>query len=99
VTGTTATVSVHATYGSFLPPVLPPWRVTDRQANRAARPDASDERLPHSDVFFTCEDIEKAHAELAARGVAFPVPPEKQHWGWWSLFADPDGTRYALSQG
>jgi predicted enzyme related to lactoylglutathione lyase len=65
----------------------------------APRPEPADERLPHSAVFFTCTDIKATHAELARRGVEFPVPPEQQHWGWWSLFADPDGTRYALGQG
>ncbi|GAA4005404.1 glyoxalase superfamily protein [Allokutzneria multivorans] len=57
------------------------------------------EELPHSNVFFTCEDIEKTYAELVERGVRFPQPPVKQPWGWWSLFEDQDGTRYALNQG
>jgi hypothetical protein len=26
----------------------------------------------------------------------FPSPPQRMHSGWWSLFEDPDGTRYAL---
>lgn len=67
---------------------------------RGAEPrrDPGHDRLPHSDVFFTCADIEQTHAELAARGVSFPVPPARQHFGWWALFEDPDGTRYALSQ-
>jgi predicted enzyme related to lactoylglutathione lyase len=56
------------------------------------------DQLPHSDLFFTCDDIEKTHAELAARGVRFPAPPARQHFGWWSMFEDPDGTRYALGQ-
>jgi predicted enzyme related to lactoylglutathione lyase len=54
--------------------------------------------LPHSPVFFNCPDIEATHCELSERGVAFPVPPQQQHFGWWSLFEDPDGTRYALGQ-
>jgi hypothetical protein len=33
-----------------------------------------------------------------ARGVEVPVPPERQHFGWWALFEDPDGTRYALGR-
>jgi predicted enzyme related to lactoylglutathione lyase len=56
------------------------------------------ERLPHSDVFFDCPDIEKTYAELSARGVAFPLPPSKQPFGWWALFEDQEGTRYALGQ-
>ena len=61
------------------------------------RPEAADE-LPHSPAFFTCADIEATYRELTARGVAFPLPPSRQHFGWWSLFEDPDGTRYALGQ-
>jgi hypothetical protein len=36
--------------------------------------------------------------ELAARGVRFPTPPTKAHFGWWAMFEDNDGTRYALGQ-
>ncbi len=65
------------------------------------RPDeprrAAPEQLPHSDVF-TCQDIQQAHAELTERGVRFPVAPTQMHFGWWSMFEDCDGTRYALGQ-
>jgi lactoylglutathione lyase len=54
--------------------------------------------LPHAPVFFTCDDIEATHAELSERGVAFPTPPQQMDFGWWALFEDPDGTRYALGQ-
>jgi lactoylglutathione lyase len=56
------------------------------------------DRLPHSDLFFGCADIESTHAELSARGVRFPLPPARQHFGWWALFEDNEGTRYALGQ-
>ena len=56
------------------------------------------EQLPHSPVFFTCDDIEATHRELSERGVPFPAPPQRMHFGWWALFEDPDGTRYALGQ-
>jgi predicted enzyme related to lactoylglutathione lyase len=36
------------------------------------------------------------YQELTARGVQFPQPPVQQPFGWWSLFADPDGNRFAL---
>ena len=64
----------------------------------AQRHDPGNDRLPHSDLFFTCEDIERTHAELSSRGVRFPVQPARQHFGWWALFEDPEGTRYALGQ-
>jgi predicted enzyme related to lactoylglutathione lyase len=61
---------------------------------RGAAPDG----LPHSPVFFNCEDIERTFDELRERGVRFPLPPQREHFGWWALFEDPDGTRYALGQ-
>lgn len=54
--------------------------------------------LPDSPVFFTCDDIEQTYKDLSARGVEFPTPPAEQHFGWWAMFADQDGTRYALQQ-
>lgn len=56
------------------------------------------DQLPHSDVFFGCADIEQTYAELTDRGVQFPTPPVQMHFGWWALFEDCDGTRYALGQ-
>ena len=70
--------------------------LTPREAGNP-RPEVREE-LPHSPVFFECEDIEATYEELSRRGVEFPVPPERQHFGWWALFKDPDGTRYALGQ-
>ena len=66
------------------------------------RPDeprrAAPDRLPHSDLFFNGADIEATHAELSQRGVRFPLPPSRQQFGWWALFEDNEGTRYALGQ-
>ena len=70
--------------------------LSPRQGADAPR-DAPDQ-LPHSPVFFTCDDIEATHRELIKRGVRFPVPPARMHFGWWSLFEDDEGTRYALGQ-
>ena len=55
-------------------------------------------RLPHSPVFFACADIEKTADGLMARGVRFPQPPVRMPFGWWAMFEDGDGTRYALGQ-
>ena len=54
--------------------------------------------LPRSPLFFDCADIEKTYAELRARGVEFPTPPDGRNSTWWATFADPDGTRYALAE-
>lgn len=52
--------------------------------------------LPTSDVFFYCDDLSRTHDELTARGVVFPQPPIEQPWGWWSMFEDLEGNRFAL---
>ena len=54
--------------------------------------------LPHSQVFFDCEDIEQTYAELSERAVRFPAPPAQVHFGWWSMFEDWERTRFALGQ-
>jgi lactoylglutathione lyase len=56
------------------------------------------ETLPNSPVLFTCDDIQQTYQELTARGVRFPTPPAKLPFGWWALFEDDEGTRYALEQ-
>ena len=61
------------------------------------RPAVPDD-LPHSPLFFHCADVEATYRELRERGVAFPRQPRKERFGWWALFEDPDGTRYALGQ-
>lgn len=58
--------------------------------------DAVPEMLPTSNVFFSCDDLEQTYTELRSRGVEFPQSPVKQPFGWWSLFSDPDGNRFAL---
>jgi lactoylglutathione lyase len=60
-------------------------------------PDVRD-GIPHSNVFFYADDVEATYRELTGKGVNFPEPPKKQFFGWWSMFEDPDGTRYALGQ-
>jgi predicted enzyme related to lactoylglutathione lyase len=74
-----------------------PLLVLSRRTRDETRGEVPDE-LPHSPVFFNCPDIEATYHELSQRGVAFPAPPQRQQFGWWSLFEDPDGTRYALGQ-
>jgi predicted enzyme related to lactoylglutathione lyase len=79
------------------PPDGSPVLVLSPRAPDEPRRDVPDE-LPHSPVFFACADIEATYRELRDRGVEFPLPPRRQDFGWWSLFHDPDGTRYALGQ-
>jgi predicted enzyme related to lactoylglutathione lyase len=62
---------------------------------RGERPTAPPS-LPTSNVMFYADDLEQTHRELSARGVEFPEPPTQQPFGWWSLFQDSEGTRFAL---
>jgi predicted enzyme related to lactoylglutathione lyase len=55
------------------------------------------ENLPTSNVMFGCDDLASTHKQLAERGVAFPQPPIEQPFGWWSMFSDAEGNRFALS--
>jgi lactoylglutathione lyase len=79
------------------PPKPAPLMVLSPRSPDEPRREVRDQ-LPHSDLFFVCEDLEQTYQELSELGVKFPTPPERQHFGWWSLFEDPDGTRYALTQ-
>jgi lactoylglutathione lyase len=54
------------------------------------------EMLPTSNVFFHCDDLESTHRELEQRGVVFAQAPIKQEFGWWSMFVDTEGNRFAL---
>jgi predicted enzyme related to lactoylglutathione lyase len=58
--------------------------------------DSVPDTLPTSNVFFSCDDLQSTYEDLSSRGVEFPQPPVRQEFGWWSLFVDPDGNRYAL---
>jgi predicted enzyme related to lactoylglutathione lyase len=80
-----------------VPPGGGPVLVLSPRPPDQPRAEVSD-MLPHSPVFFTCEDIHATYAAMRDRGVEFPTAPVQQHFGWWALFADPDGTRYALGQ-
>jgi catechol 2,3-dioxygenase-like lactoylglutathione lyase family enzyme len=53
---------------------------------------------PSAPAMFGCRNLRATHQELAARGVRFAQPPVKMHFGWWSMFEDPEGTRYALGE-
>jgi lactoylglutathione lyase len=62
---------------------------------REERPSAPD-MLPTSSVFFCCDDLPETYKELRSRGVEFSQPPVELSFGWWSLFQDQEGNRFAL---
>jgi predicted enzyme related to lactoylglutathione lyase len=46
---------------------------------------------------FGCDDVDYTWRQMAARGVEFEGPPEKQPWGTFAKFKDPDGNTFVLS--
>ena len=46
---------------------------------------------------FACDDVEYSFRQLSERGVRFEGPPEKQPWGTYAKFYDPDGNSFVLS--
>src|SRR5262245_7261533 len=64
-----------------------------REGERPMAPDM----LPTSNVFFYCDDLSETYEELRSRGVEFPQPPTEQPFGWWSMFSDLEGNRFALA--
>jgi predicted enzyme related to lactoylglutathione lyase len=44
-----------------------------------------------------CDNVERTYDELKARGVEFTSPPQKQPWGTFTTFKDPDGNEFVLS--
>jgi uncharacterized glyoxalase superfamily protein PhnB len=50
-------------------------------------------------VNLSVDDVDAVHARLAAAGVAFSRPPEREDWGGRvATFADPDGNVIQLFQ-
>jgi predicted enzyme related to lactoylglutathione lyase len=56
------------------------------------------EGVPNANPFLYADDIEKTYQELSAKGVEFLAKPSHEPWGWWSMFTDSEGNRFALQQ-
>jgi catechol 2,3-dioxygenase-like lactoylglutathione lyase family enzyme len=44
-----------------------------------------------------CDDVEATYRQLKERGVEFSGAPQKQPWGTFATFKDPDGNQFVLS--
>lgn len=44
-----------------------------------------------------CDDVEATYRQLSAKGVDFTQAPQKQPWGTFAKFKDPDGNEFVLS--
>jgi lactoylglutathione lyase len=65
-------------------------------SQRLGDPPSAPDVLPTSNVFFCCADLARTYGELHSRGVVFAQPPVEQSFGWWSMFLDQEGNRFAL---
>jgi predicted enzyme related to lactoylglutathione lyase len=45
---------------------------------------------------FACDDVEATYRQLSEKGVEFEGPPQKQPWGTFCIFRDPDGNRFVM---
>jgi catechol 2,3-dioxygenase-like lactoylglutathione lyase family enzyme len=48
-------------------------------------------------LIYTDGEMMATYRMLKRRGVKFPHPPEKTEWGWFCMFADPDGNEFWLA--
>ena len=46
---------------------------------------------------FACDDVAATYRQLKGRGVTFVSEPQKQPWGEYAVFKDPDGNQFVLS--
>jgi predicted enzyme related to lactoylglutathione lyase len=50
-----------------------------------------------SGISFECDDVQRTHDDLAAKGVEFVKPPKTETWGTSAIFKDCDGNQFVLS--
>lgn len=45
---------------------------------------------------FACDDVEATYRQLMERGVEFTQAPQRQEWGTYAIFKDPDGNQFVM---
>ena len=61
-------------------------------------PDGQEDRIgSFFNGSFACADVDYTYQQYLAKGVEFVSPPEKQPWGTFAKFKDPDGNLFVLS--
>ncbi len=45
---------------------------------------------------FACDDVQATYRQLKSRGVEFVQEPQKQPWGEYAVFKDPDGNQFVM---
>jgi catechol 2,3-dioxygenase-like lactoylglutathione lyase family enzyme len=46
---------------------------------------------------FACDNVERTYQQMLDRGVEFLSPPQREPWGTFAAFKDPDGNQFVLS--
>jgi uncharacterized glyoxalase superfamily protein PhnB len=61
-------------------------------------PEGQEDRIRHllQTASFACDDVRYSYDKLRERGVEFEEEPQKQPWGTYAIFKDPDGNRFVL---
>ncbi len=63
-------------------------------------PDGQEDRIgSFFNGSFACDDVQATYRQLRERGVEFVSEPQKQPWGEFAIFKDPDGNQFVLSSG
>ncbi len=61
-------------------------------------PDGHESRIGTSfNGAFACDDVPATCRQLKSRGVEFVTEPQKQPWGEFAIFKDPDGNQFVMS--
>jgi predicted enzyme related to lactoylglutathione lyase len=61
-------------------------------------PDGQEDRIgTFFNGAFCCDDVQATYRQLRERGVEFVKEPQKQPWGEFAIFKDPDGNQFVLS--
>ena len=61
-------------------------------------PDGQEDRIgTFFNGAFSCDDVQATYRQLKERGVEFLKEPQKQPWGEFAIFKDPDGNQFVLS--
>jgi catechol 2,3-dioxygenase-like lactoylglutathione lyase family enzyme len=48
-------------------------------------------------LILTDGELLPTYRAMKRRGIRFPHPPTKTEWGWFCMFADPDGNEFWLN--
>ena len=61
-------------------------------------PDGQEDRIgTFFNGSFGCDDVDYTWRQMSAKGVEFEGPPERQPWGSFAKFKDPDGNTFVLA--